>query len=871
MNLLRRLALIACVVIVCGSLLRSETEDRSRYNAYFEAAAAEFNVPADMLKGVAFSTTRWSQMQWEEGDTVSSCSKMPRLYGIMGLWDNYEFGHTLREAAALIGRDVKDLKADPYQNIRGAAALLKKLYEETPKPAYAAAGSLESWENAIARYTGIPQPELSHGHALELYRRLQTGYHRYGIEIDARPSLNLAPMRKSVEALQAAAAQASSLKKAAATPDYPLAKWVPGTPGCYYTTGNGKVFVVIHDMEGYYAAVVSGFQTRKDASVHYCLNSAQDNGSDSPAGEVTQMVEEQYYAWHAVCLNRYSLGIEHEGFASNPAWFTDDMYLSSAKLVKYMCDKYNIPKDRNHVIGHGDWQSASWTSWMATNYPEITPSCNNHTDPGKYWDWTFFMQMIRQDTTVPTVASTVPTKLFQVYDKIQITFSERMDKASVQKNFTIAPNVPGTFTWETDNRSMTFTPNSYLAFDASYTVAIDTGAHNFFGKGLDLNGDGRSDRYEFTLKTVKSDAAAPTVLAAYPQDKQEAISPSASMRLTFSEVMDAASLENAITLKDSTGTSLPFSKTVTSQNNTTLVVVTPNAELKPGGIYTLTVSQDAKDLSGNALNAVQTYTFAVGSYPKLVGTVLDEIDAAGKWWQPSASGSTVNVIATFATVASPKLSGSGSGRITYQWQNNAGGVCREHNAGNYSVEGGSVIGIWVYGDASGNAIELWFYNSGGFTTVAAATIDWTGWKLVTIPLSAVSGSTRRFASFVLVQKAGAAMSGTIYIDALSSGSAVTSVDREKTSAMPGAFVLEQNYPNPFNPSTHIRFSIPSAQPVRLAVYDVLGREVARLADEPMQPGTYTMEWNAAGLPSGVYFYTLKAGSYSATKKLLLNK
>ncbi len=88
---------------------------------------------------------------------------------------------------------------------------------------------------------------------------------------------------------------------------------------------------MIHDMEGYYLSVISYFQmSTTNASVHYNVNGLQDSPSDAPAGDITQQVEEQYWAWHAVCLNRYSLGIEHEGFVSNPAWWTPEMYIASA-------------------------------------------------------------------------------------------------------------------------------------------------------------------------------------------------------------------------------------------------------------------------------------------------------------------------------------------------------------------------------------------------------------------------------------------------------------------------------------------------------------------------------------------------------------
>jgi hypothetical protein len=88
------------------------------------------------------------------------------------------------------------------------------------------------------------------------------------------------------------------------------------------------------------------------------------------------------------------------------------------------------------------------------------------------------------------------------------------------------------------------------------------------------------------------------------------------------------------------------------------------------------------------------------------------------------------------------------------------------------------------------------------------------------------------------------------------------------------FELSQNYPNPFNPSTTIMFSIPSnvkgeRSNVVLDVYDILGNEVAALVNEEKQPGHHSVEFNAIGLPSGVYFYQLKVGSFIATKKMIL--
>jgi len=92
-----------------------------------------------------------------------------------------------------------------------------------------------------------------------------------------------------------------------------------------------------------------------------------------------------------------------------------------------------------------------------------------------------------------------------------------------------------------------------------------------------------------------------------------------------------------------------------------------------------------------------------------------------------------------------------------------------------------------------------------------------------------------------------------------------------TSALPSSYELYQNYPNPFNPSTNIRYNIVNTTIVTLKIYDVLGREVQTLVNTVQTPGQYIVSFNAQALASGVYFYRLSAGDFTATKKLMLLK
>ncbi|HVO75779.1 MAG TPA: S8 family serine peptidase [Ignavibacteriaceae bacterium] len=99
----------------------------------------------------------------------------------------------------------------------------------------------------------------------------------------------------------------------------------------------------------------------------------------------------------------------------------------------------------------------------------------------------------------------------------------------------------------------------------------------------------------------------------------------------------------------------------------------------------------------------------------------------------------------------------------------------------------------------------------------------------------------------------------------------TDIETPPDGEIPFKFALDQNYPNPFNPSTSIRYQIPVPSRVIIKVYDILGREAAKLIDENKQPGIYSFVWNAPDFPSGVYFYRIQAGKFTETKKMVLVK
>lgn len=113
--------------------------------------------------------------------------------------------------------------------------------------------------------------------------------------------------------------------------------------------------------------------------------------------------------------------------------------------------------------------------------------------------------------------------------------------------------------------------------------------------------------------------------------------------------------------------------------------------------------------------------------------------------------------------------------------------------------------------------------------------------------------------------------GQFYYSIIKYSQSIPTNTGEVSLEVPETFNLLQNYPNPFNPTTAISFSVPFSAFTVLKVYDILGNEVTPLVSEEKPAGHYEVTWNATNLPSGIYFYTLTAGSFSQTKKMILLK
>lgn len=322
-------------------------------NRALAEAAREYGVPRDLLTAVGYGETRL--------DGHAGTPSQANGYGVMHLASN-PANRSLEKASELTGESAARLRQDTAANILGGAAVLRDHADALGLDG-AERRDVNAWYPAVARYSAAEGPTAAL-YADAVFTFLAEGVSATvsGGEEVLVPSRPVAPDK---------GASASGVH--AQSEDYPSARWAPAAAGNFAagrTAGVDKV--VVHVTQGSYAGSISWFQNpTSKVSAHYVIRSSD--------GEVTQTVRDKDTAYHARSANASSLGIEHEGYVDNPAWFTDAMYRSSAALTAHLCAEYGIPKTRAHIVGHSE-----------------VPG-NDHTDPGANWDWDRYMQLVGGD------------------------------------------------------------------------------------------------------------------------------------------------------------------------------------------------------------------------------------------------------------------------------------------------------------------------------------------------------------------------------------------------------------------------------------------------------------------------------------------
>lgn len=325
----------------------------------FKAAAQEYGVPVELLQSLAWTETRWQMVLPEE-----EFGREP-AYGIMGLR-----GAHLVEGAQLAGVSTDEASTDLRANVRAAAAYLSRSAADLAIDR----ASLGDWAQVVADYSGIEEfaAQQSYVHG-EVFAALTSGISTEAMTL---------PAIATVAKFPASDGQLSS------GPDYSESVYRP-SPN-YTARPSGKAgdptLVVIHSCEGSYSGCWGWLTNKKSkVSAHFVVNA---NGS-----EVSQLVAEKNKAWHIAAdykcslnggtncslnglnANAFTVGIEHAGFQAQSSW-DPNLIAKSAKLTCSITKKWGIPRDKFHIVGHGQLQPY------------------NRTDPGKAWPWSKYLALV---------------------------------------------------------------------------------------------------------------------------------------------------------------------------------------------------------------------------------------------------------------------------------------------------------------------------------------------------------------------------------------------------------------------------------------------------------------------------------------------
>jgi hypothetical protein len=394
----------------------------------FTDAAARYQVPGSVLLGVSYLESRWDGHQGvpsvtggygpmhltdvrtalkdypprpagdepvgdggndsrgDDSRPLTSAAAAQATAGVPDPATAPASSRTLERAAALTGLPAGALRQDATANVEGGAALLADTQRRLGEPLSA---DPADWYAAVAGYSGATDQATGTAFADDVFDVIRQGQAR---TTDSGQAVTLAAVPSLAPASGQAARTGLKQSDTAGTECPPGlgCEWVPAP---YQETGGGDYgnhdiadrpndekidTIVIHDTEGYWDTAMQLVQDPTYLAWHYTVRSAD--------GHIAQHLATKDVGWHAGnwYTNAKSIGVEHEGFLTDPGtWYTEAMYRTSARLVKYLAAEYRIPLDRQHILGH-DNVPAPTTSYIT----------GMHTDPGPYWDWGHYMALL---------------------------------------------------------------------------------------------------------------------------------------------------------------------------------------------------------------------------------------------------------------------------------------------------------------------------------------------------------------------------------------------------------------------------------------------------------------------------------------------
>ena len=365
------------------------------------------------------------------------------------------------------------------------------------------------------------------------------------------------------------------------------------------------------------------------------------------------------------------------------------------------------------------------------------------------------------NTTLATVSD---VEYYLVDDKVDITrpavitFSRKMDKASVEAAMSVVPETPLYFTWRND--FIVSVNISALEYETDYELKIDGSvAKNSLTENL-LDGAGDGTEGSDFVTAFSTMALTPLKIAAYdPQGTQE-VSSRPVVRIEFDRPLNEASIApDQITVTDAAGNPVAGVQQYVEINRKSVLHYLFNTDLIPRETYTVKVASGIADAYGQTIDDDFQYTFSARPRVRTVNAPqltqfndasIPVMQSSAHWYAPTAAGQTTGIVAAntkaeFDTDMSPTAQNINSFRVDYQWDGTFTGthLIRQH----YSpvepkFSKSNLLQYYLFGDGSNTQFSIVLYASPPDVSVATlwvktvmVTIDWVGWKLITLDLT----------------------------------------------------------------------------------------------------------------------------------------
>jgi hypothetical protein len=369
------------------------TADRQ---AVFARAAEVSGVPEKVLLGVSYMESRWD----DHGAAPSASGGFGPMHltDFAGVQDAKpeakgeptlavpDTAGTLSRAADLTGFSAQSLRANDVANICGGAAVLASYQKHTT------ATNPSAWTRAVVKYAGAGDEATATRFANQVFDVIREGQSRTTND-GQQVTLTATPKAGADEQ---AIASMGLLEPENDVVDCPESLGCESIPAPYewydqsspYNYGNHDLadrpndmdidYIVIHNTEGDWDTALDLVTDPTYLAWHYTLRSSD--------GHIAQHLNNKNVGWQAGnwYVNMHSIGLEHEGIAAEGAtWFTESMYRTSAELVKYLGEKYDVPLDRAHIIGHDQVPGV-----------DAAHVRGMHWDTGPFWDWEHYMSLM---------------------------------------------------------------------------------------------------------------------------------------------------------------------------------------------------------------------------------------------------------------------------------------------------------------------------------------------------------------------------------------------------------------------------------------------------------------------------------------------